>query len=276
MLTSQGGQIFGFDINQSGSDGCWPRHSRRNVRSEQRNDREGLSEDQSPGYVIRGDRYLRGRRGPDQSAGRSQRKDLRKTSVQRDGAGHGGQVHRQVDAPVKDFQVEFAGPNQSTANTAIFGIELKNRRRAGSFPSTSAKNTFGKVIHLDPNTFGVGNVPQVAQDTATNQAVIAETPDGGRVGGLPPINALVNLKTGNKKSSAASTMATMARVTSTDSPSIRPPGSRRRRPSSTRKSSSITSPSRMESTRSYPVRATRRRRIAGQASPTIRSTDSFS
>jgi hypothetical protein len=199
VLTSQGGQIYGFDINQSGSDGVLA--TAVNVETF----------DQGGGTIAKV----------------IPKKNPPGTSYVAIGisAGDVGLINRQVvpkgkiyakrfynvmdtvtsgkftgkwTPPVKDFQVETAGPNQSTANTAIFGIELKNQDVPDIFSSNIAKNTFGKVIHLDPNTFGVGNVPQVAQDTATNQAVIAVSPDGGRVGGQPPINVLVNLKTGKE------------------------------------------------------------------------------
>jgi hypothetical protein len=100
--------------------------------------------------------------------------------------------------PVKDIQVEQAGPNQSTSTTAIFAIELKNQDRIDVFSSDVSTNTFGKIFHPNPNSVGIGDSPQFAQDTATNQAVIATTPDGGRVGGEPPINILIDLKTGKE------------------------------------------------------------------------------
>jgi hypothetical protein len=100
--------------------------------------------------------------------------------------------------PVKDIQVEAAGPNQTVAMTAIFAIELKNNDVPDLFASNIAKNTFGKIFHLDPSTFSLNDGPQVVQDTATNQAVIALSPDGGRVGGEAPINVLVNLQTGKQ------------------------------------------------------------------------------
>jgi hypothetical protein len=100
--------------------------------------------------------------------------------------------------PVKDIQVEEAGPNQTAGTTAIFAIELKNQDVPILFGSDIPKNTFGKVFQLNPSSFSLGDQPQVVQDTATNQAVIATSPDGGRVGGEAPINVLVNLKTGKQ------------------------------------------------------------------------------
>jgi hypothetical protein len=100
--------------------------------------------------------------------------------------------------PVKDIEVAAAGPNQTIGMTAIFAIELKQHDIPDLFESNVAKNEFGKVFHLDPRTFSLGNLPQLAQDTATDEAVIATSPDGGRVQGAAPINVLVNLKTGKQ------------------------------------------------------------------------------
>jgi hypothetical protein len=98
--------------------------------------------------------------------------------------------------PVSDIQVEQAGPNQTVSTTAIFAIELNHQDIPIIFGSDIPKNTFGKVFPLNPSYFSLGDQPQVAQDTSTNQAVIATSPDGGRVGGEGPINVLVNLTTG--------------------------------------------------------------------------------
>ncbi len=199
VLTSRRGQIYGFDINQNGSDGVLATAL----------DVETF--DQSSGTIAKvfpkknppGTSYV----AINISAGDV---GLINRQIVPKGKIYAKRFYNVMDPvtsgkftgkwtpPVRDFQVETAGPNQSTANTAIFGIELKNQDVPDLFASNVAKNTFGKVIHLDANTFGVGNVPQVAQDTATNQAVIAVSPDGGRVGGAPPINVLVNLKTGKQ------------------------------------------------------------------------------
>jgi hypothetical protein len=84
------------------------------------------------------------------------------------------------------------------ADTALFAIELKNQGAPVVIVSNIAQNTFGKVLHLDPNTFLGGNQPQFAQDTATDRAVFALSPDGGRVGGEAPVNILIDLKTGKQ------------------------------------------------------------------------------
>jgi hypothetical protein len=198
-LTSQGGQIYGFDIDRNGAGGVLA--TAINVETF----------DESTGEILT----------------TYPKKTPRGTSYGADGVvtGDVGLITRYVvpkgqiyakrfynvmspavkgkftgkwTPPVKDIQVEALGPNQSTGETAVFAIELKNQDLPEIFESNVAQNTFGKVYHLNPSYFSLGDQPQVAQDTATGQAVIATSPDGGRVGGLAPINVLVNLKTGKQ------------------------------------------------------------------------------
>jgi hypothetical protein len=199
VLTSKHGQIFGFDVNRNGDDGLLATAF----------DVETF--DQDSGQILK----------------TYPAKTPRRTSYAADGILDGdiGLITRYVEPkgslyakrrfnvmkpvtkgkftgkwkpPIKNIEVETAGPNQVTDTTAFFAIELKNQDVPDLFTSNVAKNTFGKVFHLDPNTFGLGNVPQFAQDTSTNQEVVALSPDGGRVGGAAPINVVVDLKTGKQ------------------------------------------------------------------------------
>ncbi len=101
--------------------------------------------------------------------------------------------------PIRDIDVVQTGVNQDTSTGALFAIELKKEDNPLIVVSDIAKNTVSKTIHLDPNLFGGGNGPQFGQDTKNNQAVIALSPDGGRVGGQAPVNVLVDLATGKQK-----------------------------------------------------------------------------
>jgi hypothetical protein len=103
-------------------------------------------------------------------------------------------------SPIRDINVQAAGENQTTSTSALFAIELKKQDKPVIVVSDIPKNTVSKVIRLDPNLFGVGNDPQFGQDTTTNQAVIALSPDGGAAGGVPPLNVLVDLGTGKETS----------------------------------------------------------------------------
>jgi hypothetical protein len=101
--------------------------------------------------------------------------------------------------PIRDVDILQAGVNQATTTSALFAIELKKQDKPDIIVSDIGSNTILKVIHLDPNTFCGCNIPQFGQDYTTDQAVIAMSPDGGRVGGSAPVNVLVDLKTGKQK-----------------------------------------------------------------------------
>jgi len=98
--------------------------------------------------------------------------------------------------PIKDIDVLQAGVNQTTSTSALFAIELKNGDQPDLVVTNIAANTVSKIIHLDPNLFGGGNGPQMAQYISKNEAVLALSPDGGTVGGQAPLNVVVNLQTG--------------------------------------------------------------------------------
>ncbi|MGB8909335.1 MAG: hypothetical protein WCC84_11365 [Candidatus Cybelea sp.] len=200
VLTSKNGsQIFGFDINQSGNDGLLATAT----------DVETF--DQDTGKIVKSfPKHLP--YGTSYSVVNISTGDVGLVTryVQPKGSIFANRFYNRMDpvtsnkftgkwtSPVKDIQVEAAGPNQTADVTAIFAIELKNNDIPDLFGSNIAKNSVGKVFHLDPNTFSLGNGPQVSQDTATHQAVIATSPDAGRVGGEAPINVLIDLKTGKQ------------------------------------------------------------------------------
>ncbi len=98
--------------------------------------------------------------------------------------------------PIEDVDVQQAGVNQSTPQSVLFAIELRNQDAPDLFVTDIAANTFGKVIHLDPNLFGLADAPQLAQFISKNEAVMALSPDGGAAGGKPPLNFLFDLQTG--------------------------------------------------------------------------------
>jgi hypothetical protein len=196
LLTSKGGQIFGFDIDRTGNDGAlatainvetFDQDSGTILKTFPKTPPSGTT--YGFNAIVTGDvglvtRYVQ----PKGSIFATRHYNLMNPVK--------GRFTGKWTPPVKDIQVEFAGPNQTTGMTAIFAIELQNQDVPDLFASNVAKNSFGKVFHLDPNQFSLSNEPEVAQDTATNQAVIASSPDGGAVGGVAPVNTLVNLKTG--------------------------------------------------------------------------------
>jgi hypothetical protein len=83
---------------------------------------------------------------------------------------------------------------QGSPNTAILAFHNKNSFQSFVFGSNVAANTFGPIIPLTDPVFSPSDLPVMAYDGTTNQAVIVAST--GAVGGPPPQIALVNLKTG--------------------------------------------------------------------------------
>jgi hypothetical protein len=197
-LSSNGGQIFGFDIDRNGNDGAlatatnvetFDQDSGAILKTFPKSPPSGTSYNFDA--IVTGDVGLVTRDVmPKGSIFAKRFYDLMDPIT--------GRFTGKWTPPIKDIEVEAAGPNQTTGATAIFAIELKKHDIPDLFESNVAKNEFGKIFHLDPRTFSLGDLPQLAQDTATNEAVIATSPDGGRVQGAAPINVLVNLKTGKQ------------------------------------------------------------------------------
>lgn len=85
--------------------------------------------------------------------------------------------------------------DQGTPTTAVLYFENSgNNFDTFVFGTNVAESTFQLVVELTDQTFMESNAPQVAYDSATNQAVIASSDSA--VGGPPPKIALVDLTTG--------------------------------------------------------------------------------
>jgi hypothetical protein len=82
--------------------------------------------------------------------------------------------------------------SQGFATTAVLVSENGGSNSTFVFGSNVAANTFGRLIKLTDSVFSIS--PVMAYDTKTNQAVVAAAT--GAVGGPPPKLALVNLTTG--------------------------------------------------------------------------------
>lgn len=98
--------------------------------------------------------------------------------------------------PLKDINVNEVAENQATSTDVLYAIELKNQDQPDLIVSDVAANTFSNVITLDPNVFSGANGPQVGQYAAANEAVISLSPDGGAVGGEAPVTYIFDLTTG--------------------------------------------------------------------------------
>ena len=84
--------------------------------------------------------------------------------------------------------------DQGFATTAVFAFE-NGQFTSFVFGANLAAKTVGPIIDLDDQVFGFNYSPVMAYDTVTNQAVIASST--GAVGGPAPQIALVNLTTGD-------------------------------------------------------------------------------
>jgi hypothetical protein len=94
--------------------------------------------------------------------------------------------------PAKDLDVIQNADNQSTSTSVMYGILLHHASKPVLGVADFSAGT-SSLIRLHPNRYRLGTT-LVAQDTTANQAVLAAS--GGAVGGPPPINALVDLDTG--------------------------------------------------------------------------------
>jgi hypothetical protein len=199
-----GGQIFGFDIDQNGTEGV-------------------LSESQD----IAGGKVLAAVETFDQASGKIL-KVVSKTETKDDFLTLGiagtsvGLVEREhvqglfVTERIYEelnplrtnkFTGEWTPPlasddiilalsrNQGVATTAVLAFENDaSNFSTFVFGSDVAANTFEPAVVLTDPTFMFSDLPAVAYDSTTNEVVVAAS--DGAVGGPPPVFALVDLTTG--------------------------------------------------------------------------------
>jgi hypothetical protein len=199
LTTKDGAQIFGFDIDQNGNDGVLAAGGTGNEIEtfDQDTGKIGATtgkETQTRSYsddgIFAGDVGLVTRYVTPKGGIYATRHYFVMNPVT------GGKFTREWTPPIKDLSVLGWAENQATATSVLYAIELLNQDVPDLIVSNIAANTFGKVIHLDPNLYSLGNGPQLGQYTAANEAVLATSPDFGAVGGVPPVNTIVNLTTG--------------------------------------------------------------------------------
>jgi hypothetical protein len=209
LTTKDGGQIYGFDIDQNGTDGVLA----------------------SAGY--QGNTFVVSVETFDQDTGKITKSFATKNSARNsygvDGIFTGdvglithyivpkGQIYarRVYDVmnpvtakkftgtwtpPLKDVDIKLVAENQASSTSVVYVIELKKQDKPDLIVSDVANNTFSKVIKLDPNKFSLAYSPQLGQYTTANEAIMAESPDGGAVGGDAPLNYLFDLDTGKSTS----------------------------------------------------------------------------
>jgi hypothetical protein len=198
-----GGQIFGFDIDQNGSEG---------VLSEAKNLANGNvlaaveTFDQASGKILKviagtdtqDDFLTLGIAGA--SVGLVEREHVQGLFVAK-------RIYDELNPlDANKFTGTWSAPltsddiilgisrNQGSATTAVLAFENAGAGSTFVFGSNVGANTFEPAVTLTDPVFGVGNGPVVAYDSATNQVVVAAS--DGAVGGPPPVLALVDLTTG--------------------------------------------------------------------------------
>ena len=199
----QGGQIFGFDVDQNGTDGVIASLYKGGIAVSTFSQTTGkigktLSKGVGPDdeYVVdgifAGDVALVTREVTPKGGIYAKRTYVTMDPVT------GEKFNGKWTPPIKDLSVLLTAENQATSTSVVYAIELKNQDDPVLVVSDIATNTIDNVITLDPDLFGLGNDPQLGQYAAANEAVLALSPDGGAVGGDPPINVLVNQTSGQR------------------------------------------------------------------------------
>jgi hypothetical protein len=207
LTTADGGQIYGFDIDQAGTDGVLASAKTIDDQGDVRVSMETFDED--TGAITKSFAKYTGPRnqyGVDGIfAGDVALVTHYVTPKGTTYARRLFDVMNPVTAgaftgswtpPLADIDIQQAVENQATSTAVLLAIELKHADKPVLIASDIARDTFANLIPLDPNLFGVGNTPRLGQFTAADTAVLALSPDGGAVHGEAPINVLVNLKSG--------------------------------------------------------------------------------
>jgi predicted small lipoprotein YifL len=209
LSTSDGGEIFGFDVDQKGGDGILASASQTDISVQ--------TFDAATGKITKTLGVMKGApvaRGDDYVADGIFDGDVALVDFQK--AGKPGQtptkdMYHLLDPvtkerfsgrwtpPVKLFNVLQWGPNQSTTTAVLFGYQREGSDPSELLVSDVAKGTFGKVITLSPNQFSLGTQPELTQDTVHNRAVMASSPSYGAAGGPPPEITTIDLDSGKLK-----------------------------------------------------------------------------
>ena len=205
LTASDGGQIFGFDIDSNGNDG---------VLAAAGSQISVQTFDETTGKITKTLGAITGKKvgkGDDYVADGIFAGDVGLVDFQK--AGIPGQtptkdmyhllnpvtknrLNGRWVPPLKLFNVLEWAPNQSTDTSVVFGYQREGSDPLDLIVSDVGKNTFGKVIGLNETDFALGTQPQLAEDTVNNLAVMATSPSFGAAGGPPPVIWTVSLKSG--------------------------------------------------------------------------------
>jgi hypothetical protein len=95
--------------------------------------------------------------------------------------------------PPKPFEVSQIAENQTSSTAVMLGYDMTKSSEPTELVAADVVKGTAKIIPLDQRLFSTGGVPVIAQDSATNQAVIAAQ-NGGRY--TNPVIGIIDLKSG--------------------------------------------------------------------------------
>jgi hypothetical protein len=107
----------------------------------------------------------------------------------------GGKINGTWTPPIPFIVIEVA-ENQTTSTSVVLGYDKRSSSLPTALVVANVLKSTGSVIPLDQGVFGTGSVPTVAQDVATNQALIT---GGSSAPYTHPTLGIVNLGTGKTK-----------------------------------------------------------------------------
>jgi hypothetical protein len=182
------GTILGFDIDQHGSDGLFANYDARSFRVSLE------TFDQTTGKIINVVEQHRSSKG-DYAVYGIAAHDIglfaHGTAYELMNPVRGEKIDGSF-APPSGFEISQLAENQSTSTQVMLAYDTSNSDATALIVADLATGS-SKEIALDQSEFSIGAVPVIAQDPATDEAVIAAE-DGGR--STPPTIGIVNLKTG--------------------------------------------------------------------------------
>ncbi|MBV8977601.1 MAG: hypothetical protein JO261_13335 [Alphaproteobacteria bacterium] len=207
LTTKDGGQVFGFDIDRHGNDGVLASGQTIDANGDVRVSVETF--DQDTGKIVKSFAKYTGMRNEYSVDGifagdvalvthyiTPKGTIFAKRKYETMNPVTGNRFSGDWTPPVKDIDVLQAGVNQDTSQAVLFAIELKKQDNPILLVSDIAAGTFSNLIHLDPGLFGGADGPVLSQYTSAGKAVIALSPDAGKVGGAAPLNVIIDLSSG--------------------------------------------------------------------------------
>ncbi|HEY1654676.1 MAG TPA: hypothetical protein VGF86_06160 [Candidatus Tumulicola sp.] len=206
LTTSDGGQIFDFDIDQHGNDGILTSNSSSRISVQTFDQRTGAITKTFGVHTGTGPRNGDGYVANGIFAGDVALVDYQKAGIPGQTPAH--DTYRVIDPAAngkftgkwkpsaKLFNVLQHAVNQGTTTSVLFGYQ-----RLGSDPTelivSDIANGMGtKAIALDQQSFFLSDNPQLAQDTVHNRAIMATSPSAGAAGGPPPVIVIIDLMSG--------------------------------------------------------------------------------